>query len=131
MWLEALGQTDLRQGDALQTVGLLTALAVEVRVLVVVVLMVVAVAELVARAVAAALDDVHEMMFAEERQSAEHVRLVDRADPLLQLRHRLGEHRRGEGLHHHDAVGGGLDAVLFKQSHTLFLFHGCKSNNPL
>ena len=61
MWLEALGQTDLRQGDALQTVGLLTALAVEVRVLVVVVLMVVAVAELVARAVAAALDDVQRL----------------------------------------------------------------------
>ena len=99
-----------------ETVGLMTLLTVEVRMLVVVVLMTMTVAELVLGAVAAALDGVYQMVLLEEHQGTEYVRLVDSQDLPLEFCQRLGLHGRGKGLGHHDTVGGGFDAVLLEQS---------------
>ena len=78
MQLVARRQDDRGDGHIGQAEGAVAALAVEVYVLVVVLGMaVVAVSEFVAHAVAAVLDDVHQVVFAEQRQRAEHARLVD------------------------------------------------------
>jgi hypothetical protein len=64
-----------------------TTLTVKVDVLVVVVLMaVLAEAEFVAHTVAAVLDDMDQMVLAEERQGTEHPRLVNRQNLVFQLR---------------------------------------------
>ena len=83
----ALGQRDGGDGGVVQTEGAVAALAVEVYVLVVVLgVAVVAVAQLVAHAVAAVLDDVYQMVLAEQRQHPEYARLVYRQDLVFQLR---------------------------------------------
>jgi hypothetical protein len=51
--------------------------------LILVVIMIMTMAELVAGAVAAALDGMDEVMLTEQRQSPEHIRLVDGHDPAL------------------------------------------------
>ena len=51
--------------------------------LILVVVMVVAMAEFVASAVATALDGMDEVMLTEQRQSPEHIRLVDGHDSAL------------------------------------------------
>ena len=84
--LKALGQLNLRHIGIVETEGLLTSLTEEVRMLVVVVLVVVAVAELITHTLAAALDDMHEVMLAKEGQGTEDVRLVDGQDLIFQLR---------------------------------------------
>ena len=78
---------DGRDGSVGQTERAVAALAVEVDVLVVVIgVAVVAVAQLVAHAVATILDDMHQMVFAEQRQRTEDARLVNRQDLVLQFR---------------------------------------------
>ena len=70
-----------------QAEGAVAAFAVEVYVLVIVLgVAVVAVAQFVAHAVAAVLDDVYQMVLAEQRQCAEDARLVDRQDFVFQFR---------------------------------------------
>ena len=71
--------------QTVQAVSALTNLAEEVRMLVVVVLLAVTVAEFVFRAVAAALDGMHQMVLPEQGESPEDVRLVDGLYPPFQL----------------------------------------------
>ena len=68
-----------------KAVSALTYLAEEVRMLVVVVLLAVTVAEFVFRAVAAALDGMHQMMFPEQGESTEDIRLIDGSNPPFQF----------------------------------------------
>ena len=77
MGLKALGQFYLRHHNAIQTVGLLALLTVEVGVLVVVMIMVMTMAELVFRTIIAAFDSMYEMVLTEEHKTSEDVRLVD------------------------------------------------------
>jgi len=98
-----------------EAVGLVALLTVEVGVLVVVMLMVVTMAELIFRALVATLNGMHKMMLTKEHQTTEDIRLVDGLNPALQFGERLGLHGGCEGPGQHDAVGGGLDAVLFEQ----------------
>ena len=68
-----------------KAVSALTNLAEEVRMLVVVVLLAVTVAEFVFRAVAAALDDMYQMVLTEQGESPKDIRLVDSLYPPFQL----------------------------------------------
>jgi hypothetical protein len=85
MDLEPLRYSRFGQLHAVETIGLLTHLTIEVGMLVVVVVVAVTVAELIAYAVAAAFNGVYEMMLTEEREGSEDIRLVDGLDPALQL----------------------------------------------
>ena len=85
--LVALGQLDGGNRDVVDAERAVARFAVEVYVLVVVVLVaVVAQAEFVAHAVAAVLDDVYQVVLAEQRQGTEYTRLVNRQNLVLQLR---------------------------------------------
>ena len=101
-----------------EAVSALTYLAEEMRMLVVVVILVVTVAEFVFRAVAAALNGVHKMMFPKQRKSPEDVRFVDGCYPPFQLCQRLRQHGTGQFPDNNDSVRCGLDTVLFKQTYT-------------
>ena len=70
---------------AVETIGLLAHLTVEVGVLVVIVFVAVTVAEFIAYAVAAAFNGMYEMVLTEEREGSEDIRLVNGLDPALQL----------------------------------------------
>jgi hypothetical protein len=70
---------------AVETIGLLAHLTVEVGVLVVIVVVAVTVAEFIAYAVAAAFNGMYEMVLTEEREGSEDIRLVNGLDPALQL----------------------------------------------
>ena len=70
---------------AVETIGLLAHLTVEVGMLVVVVVVAVTVAEFIAYAVAAAFNGMYEMVLTEEREGSEGIRLVNGLDPALQL----------------------------------------------
>lgn len=115
--------------DGVQAVGALTALAEEVDVQVVVVLVAMAMAQLIAQRAAPVLDGMHHVVLAEERQRAEHARLVDRGDAALQL----AERHRPSGLaqrpSHHDAVGRRLHPVLLQQLQAIVLFHRRKGSH--
>ena len=80
--------------------------------LILVVVMVMTVTEFVARAVAAALDGMDEMVFTEEGKGAEDVRLVDGHNPSFQLSQRERLYRSRQGLDDKDTVGRRLDTVL-------------------
>ena len=82
---KTLWQRDLWQFHPLQTIGLLAYLTEEMGVLVIIMVVVVTVTEFVLRAITTTLDGMHQMMLAEEGEGAEHVRLVDRANPVLQF----------------------------------------------
>lgn len=120
---KALWQINLRQRDTLQAISLLAYLAEKMGMLIVVMVMVVTVAELVLRAVATAFDGMHQMVLAEKRQGAEHIRLVDGTDPVLQLSQRLGQHGGCQRLYHYNTVGGGFDVMLFEQSDAVCFVH--------
>ena len=113
--LKALGQLNLRHIGIVETERLLTSLTEEVRMLVVVVLVVVAVAELIAHTLAAALDDMHEVMLAEEGQGTEDVRLVDGQDLIFQLRQGDGMQGLHQFLEYHNTVCRRLDTVFLQQ----------------
>lgn len=115
MLLESSRQLHLGHLDAIQTVRLLALFAIEVGMEVVVVVIVMAMAQLVAGAVTSSLDGMHQVMLAEERKSAEHVRLVYSLDAALQLGQRQWLDRRGQSLNHNNTIAGGLYAVLFEQ----------------
>ena len=68
-----------------KAVSALTYLAEEVRMLVIVVLLAVTVAEFIFRAVAAALNRMHQMMFPEQGESTEDIRLIDGSNPPFQF----------------------------------------------
>ena len=85
MEFKTLRESDLRQFHPLQTIGLLAYLTEEMGVLVIIMVMVVTVAEFVLRTITTALDGMHQMMLAEKREGTEHIRLVDRANPVLQF----------------------------------------------
>ena len=68
-----------------EAVSALTNFAEEVRVLVVVVLLAVTMAEFIFRAVAAALNRMHQMMFPEQGESTEDIRLIDGSNPPFQF----------------------------------------------
>lgn len=126
MCLIAFGNGDGRNLRVVETERASALLTMEVWMLVVVVVVPMTVAELVAQAIAI-LDDMHEVLFSEEREGTEDVRLVDGRNLMLQLCQRLWQHGGTEGSHHDNPVGGGLDIMLFKQSDTVFFFHhGCK-----
>ena len=87
MELVALGKMNSRNGSLGYAERALAPFAEEVYMLVVVVLMsVVAVAQLVAYTVGTILDDMHQMVLAEQRQSPEYARLVNGQDLILQFR---------------------------------------------
>lgn len=98
-----------------ETVGLVALLTVEMGVLVVVMIMVMTMAEFIFRTIVAAFDGMYEMVLTEEYKTSEDVRLVDGLNPALQFGERLGLHGGCESPGQHDAVGGGLDAVLLEQ----------------
>lgn len=98
-----------------EAVGLVALLTVEVGVLVVVMIMVMTMAEFVFRTIVTAFDGMYEMVLTEEHKTSEDVRLIDGLDPALQFGERLGLHGGCEGPGQHDAVGGGLDAVVLEQ----------------
>ena len=75
--MEALRQLHLRHVGIVKTERLLTLFTVEMRMLVVIVLMVVTVAQFIAHTLAAALYHMDEVVFLEEREGSENVRLVD------------------------------------------------------
>lgn len=127
MGVEARRQHHLRQLNAIETIGLLTLFAIEMRMLVVVVLMTMTMTELISRSIAAALDDMHQMILSEEGQCTEDVRLVDRRNTALQFRQRLWQHRGGQRLQYNDAVGCRLDAMFLKQFDTGYLVHSFSS----
>lgn len=90
----------------------MTALTIEMDMLVVVVVMtVVTVAQLVAHAVASVLKDMYQMVFAKEGQCTEDARLVDRKQLSLKFSERQGSAGLSQRLHHEYAVGGGLNVV--------------------
>ena len=86
-------------------------------------LMVVAVAELIAHALAAALYHMHQMVFLEECQGPEYVRLVDGLDPVLQLCQCGGVQAFYQLPHYYDAVRRRFDAVLLQQLTTICFVH--------
>lgn len=98
-----------------EAVGLVALLTIEVRMLVVVMIMVMTMAEFVFRTIVTAFDGMYEMVLTEEHKTSEDVRLIDGLDPALQFGERLGLHGGCEGPGQHDAVGGGLDAVVLEQ----------------
>ena len=77
-----------------------------------VVLVVVAMTEFIAHTLAAALDDMHEVVLSEECQGAEDVRLVDAQDFIFQFRQGDGMQCLHQFLQHDDTVSRRLDAVL-------------------
>ena len=123
MLLEALGQHHFGHLYPVEAVSLVACLAIEVRVEVLVVLLTMAVAEFVFRAVVAALDGVNQVLFSEEGQCPEHVRLVDGLYSALQFLQRLWLYGTGQCLDHHDAVGSGFDVVLFEQFYACCFVH--------
>lgn len=106
----AFGNGDGRDFSVVEAKGAPATLAMEVRVLVVIVVVVMAVAELVAHAFAV-LDDMHEVFFAEERESTEDVRLVDGADGVFKFDERHGSHGRGECLGDDNTIGRWPDVM--------------------
>ena len=120
--LIAIGEDDGGDGHVVQTEGAMTALTIEMHMLVVVIVVtMVAVAEFIAHAVAAILDDVHQMVLAEEGERTEDARLVDGQNLVFQFAERQRTLGIGQRLHHHDAVGGGFDAVLGEQGFTCLM----------
>ena len=109
---KAIGNVDQRNGRLLQTVGAMALFAVEMDVQVIILVVAVAMAEFIAHAASAVVDDMDQMMLAEEGQRTEDARLVDRQDLVLQF----GERQRAPGLSqslsHDNAIGRGLDAVV-------------------
>ena len=123
MLLESRRQLHLGHFNTIETIRLLAHLTVEVWVLVVIVVLAVTTAELIACAVAATFDGMHQVLLTEEGEGSEDIRLVDGLDPALQFRQRLGQHRAGQRLHHHDAIGSGFDVVLLEQLDVGSLIH--------
>ena len=112
MGVKALRQFYLRHLNAIQTVGLLALLAVEVGMHIIVVIIVMTMAEFKAQTIHSAIDGMHQVMLAEELQRTENARFIDCIDSVLQLGHGLWQHRSFERLYHRNTVGGGLDAML-------------------
>ena len=86
MGLKALGQFYLRHHNAIQTVGLLALLTVEVGVHIIIVIVVMTMAELKTLTIHSAINHMHQMVLAEQRQSPEYARLVNGQDLILQFR---------------------------------------------
>ena len=109
---EAPGNVDQRNGRLLQTVGAMALFAVEMDVQVVILVVAVAMAEFIAHAASAVVDDMDQMVLAEEGQRTEDARFVDRQDLVLQFGERQGAPGLSQSLRHDDAIGRGLDAVV-------------------
>ena len=118
-----MGHVELWHLHAVEAIGLLAYLTVEVGMLVVVVVVAVTMAELIACAVVATFDRMYKVLLTEEREGSEDIRLVDGLDPALQFCQRLGQHGAGQCLNHHDAVGSGFDIVLLEQLDVSCLIH--------
>ena len=116
--LETWRQHRLRHLQMVEAVGSLAYLTIEVGVLVIVMLLTVTVAEFIFSAVAAAIDGVYQMVFTEQGEGTEDVRLVDSGNATFQLCQRLRQHGTGQCSHHYDTVGSGLNAMLFEQAYT-------------
>ena len=112
MALKALGQFYLRHHNAIQTVGLLALLTVEVGVHIIIVIVVMTMAELKTLTIHSAINHMHQMVLTEKLQRTEYTRFIDCIDSVLQLGHGLWQHRSFERLYHRNTVGGGLDAML-------------------
>ena len=82
----AIGEDDGGDGGVAQAEGAMTALAIEVHMLVVVaVVTVVTMTELIAHAVAAILDDVYQVVLTKNSKCTEDTRLVNGQDLVFQL----------------------------------------------
>ena len=86
MHLKTLGQIKRRHLQMVKTVSLLTLLTIEMGMLVVIMLLTMTVTQFISRPVAAAFDSMHQMMLTKKSEGTEHVRLIDRQNPTLQLR---------------------------------------------
>jgi hypothetical protein len=82
-----------------------------------------AVTELISCAVAVAFNRMDQMVFAEEIQRTEDVRLVDGANLPLQLCQGLGLHGCCQCLDDHNPVGCGFDLMLFEQLDAAIFVH--------
>lgn len=110
----AVGNGDGRNHSVVEAERTVATHAVEVRVLVVVVVMIVAVAKLIASAFAI-LNQVHEVLIAEERECPEDIRLVDGANGSFKFDERHWPHGRGQCLGDNDAIGSGAYAVCVEE----------------
>ena len=86
MHLKTLGQIKRRHLQMVKTVSLLTLLTIEMGMLVGIMLLPMTGAQCISRPVAAAFESMHQMRLTKKREGTEHVRLIDRQDPTLQLR---------------------------------------------
>ena len=112
---EPLRQVDTRHRDMVQTVGLLTSLAIEMDVQVVVNTVMAAMTQLIAHSVTTILNDVYQVVFAEQRQRTEDARLVDSQYLILQLAQRHGATRTIQRSQDNQTVGRGFDVMFFQQ----------------
>ena len=123
MGLKALGQFYLRHHNAIQTVGLLALLTVEVGVHIIIVIVVMTMAELKTLTIHSAINHMHQMVLTEKLQRTENARFINCIDSVLQLGHGLWQHRGFECLYHRNTVGRGLDAMLKKQLFVILSIH--------
>ena len=110
MCLIAFGNGDGRNLCVVEAECASALLTMEVWMLVVVVVVPMTMAELVAQAIAV-LDDMYEVLFSEEREGTEDIRLVDGADGVFEFDERHRSHGRGESLDDDNAIGCWPDVV--------------------
>ena len=110
MHLIAFGNGDGRNLCVVEAERASALLTMEVWMLVVVVVVPMTMAEFVAQAIAV-LDDMYEVLFSEEREGTEDVRLVDGADGMFKFDERHRPQGRGESLDDDNAIGRWPDVV--------------------
>ena len=90
---------------------------------IVVVVLAVTVAELVAKAIATAVERVDQMTLPKERQRAGYHALVHAAQGILYLAHRQRPACAAYGVGNEYTVGSGLDPVVHHQVYDIVIFH--------
>lgn len=98
-------------------------LAMEMRVCVVVDTGMAAVAQFVTDTSTPVVDNMDDMVLAEEREGTEDTRLVEREDALLQFAKRQWPFRSRQSLDHNEPIGGGFYAMPCEETLEIFRFH--------
>ena len=94
---------------------------------IIVVMSIVTMTKLIANTVATILNNMYQMVLTEEGKRTKNARLVDGQNLVFQFAERHRPLGIGQCFDHHDAVGGGFDAVLGEQGFTILLTkHGAK-----
>ena len=98
-------------------------LAMEMRVCVVVDTDMAAVAQFVTDTSTPVVDNMDDMVLAEEREGTEDTRLVEREDALLQFAKRQWPLRSRQSFDHNETIGGGFHAMSCEETLEIFRFH--------